>query len=145
MSAINDLSKLGYDSLQKEFFDKDDDGNIKLNEERFAKYLRKQLTDRDADNNSVGALNIVYTNYDNEGNPIKGTEQMEIPLAATSNSNWIESILTSSINKRVIDIATPGAPFIQRSVWGMEGMPTKLLDNQVPGIFNGTLNHGNRL
>ena len=70
---------------------------------------------------------------------------MEIPLAATSNSNWIESILTSSINKRVIDIATPGAPFIQRSVWGMEGMPTKLLDNQVPGIFNGTLNHGNRL
>ena len=33
---------------------------------------------------------------------------MEIPLAATSNSNWIESILTSSINKRVIDIATPG-------------------------------------
>lgn len=145
MSAINDLSKLGYDSLQKEFFDKDDDGNIKLNEERFAKYLRKQLTDRDADNNSVGALNIVYTNYDDEGNPIKGTEQMEIPLAATSNSNWIESILTSSINKRVIDIATPGAPFIQRSVWGMEGMPTKLLDNQVPGIFNGTLNHGNRL
>ena len=53
MSAINDLSKLGYDSLQKEFFDKDDDGNIKLNEERFAKYLRKQLTDRDADNNRV--------------------------------------------------------------------------------------------
>ena len=41
MSAINDLSKLGYDSLQKEFFDKDEDGNIKLNEERFAKYLRK--------------------------------------------------------------------------------------------------------
>lgn len=145
MSAINDLSKLGYESLQNEFFDKDDDGNIKLNEERFAKYLRKQLTDRDADNNSVGALNIVYTNYDDEGNPIKGTEQMEIPLAATSNSNWIESILTSSINKRVIDIATPGAPFIQRSVWGMEGTPTKLLDNQVPGIFNGTLNHGNRL
>lgn len=145
MSAINDLSKLGYDSLHNEFFDKDENGNIKLNEERFAKYLRKQLTDRDADNNSVGALNIVYTNYDDEGNPIKGTEQMEIPLAATSNSNWIESILTSSINKRVIDIATPGAPFIQRSVWGMEGTPTKLLDNQVPGIFNGTLNHGNRL
>lgn len=145
MSAINDLSKLGYDSLQNEFFDKDEDGNVKLNEERFAKYLRKQLTDRDADNNSVGALNIVYTNYDDEGKPVKGTEQMEIPLAATSNSNWIESILTSSINKRVIDIATPGAPFIQRSVWGMEGTPTKLLDNQVPGIFNGTLNHGNRL
>nr|DAD95327.1 MAG TPA: hypothetical protein [Podoviridae sp. ctsNK10] len=41
MSAINDLSKLGYDSLQNEFFDKDEDGNIKLNEERFAKYLRK--------------------------------------------------------------------------------------------------------
>lgn len=145
MSAINDLSKLGYESLQNEFFDKDDDGNIKLNEERFARYLRKQLTDRDADNNSVGALNIIYTNYDDEGKPVKGTEQMEIPLAATSNSNWIESILTSSINKRVIDIATPGAPFIQRSVWGMEGTPTKLLDNQIPGIFNGTLNHGNRL
>lgn len=145
MSAINDLSRFGYESLQNEFFDKDEDGNVKLNEERFAKYLRKQLTDRDADNNSVGALNIIYTNYDDEGKPVKGTEQMEIPLAATSNSNWIESILTSSINKRVIDIATPGAPFIQRSVWGMEGTPTKLLDNQIPGIFNGTLNHGNRL
>jgi len=44
-----------------------------------------------------------------------------VPLGAISNANWLESVLISYINGEVIDIETPGAAFIQRSVYGMEG------------------------
>jgi hypothetical protein len=47
------------------------------------------------------------------------------PIAATSDSTWIESILISSINKRIIDIITPGNSFVQRSVFAIEGSQTE--------------------
>jgi hypothetical protein len=43
------------------------------------------------------------------------------PLAATPDASWIESILISTINKRIIDIVTPGSSFVQRSVFAIEG------------------------
>ena len=46
---------------------------------------------------------------------------MKAPLAATADSSWIESIIISTINKRVVDIITPGSSYIQRSVFAIEG------------------------
>jgi len=73
---------------------------------------------------------------------------MRLPLNAISNSNWLESVLISSINKKVVDIETPGAAFIQRSVWAMEGSTmfdrvngSILSDEDLPASING----GNRL
>nr|DAF73537.1 MAG TPA: hypothetical protein [Caudoviricetes sp.] len=44
-----------------------------------------------------------------------------MPLDAVQSSNFLESKIISSINKAVIDTKTPGAAFIQRSIWSMEG------------------------
>jgi len=59
-----------------------------------------------------------------------------------SNESLIESVLTSTINKQVIDINTPGGAFIQRSVWAMEGSQLYnrsniLSDNNLPITING--------
>jgi len=55
-------------------------------------------------------------------------------------------VLISSINKKVVDIETPGAAFIQRSVWNMEGSSlferTSIIgDSDLPQ----DINNGNRL
>ena len=64
-----------------------------------------------------------------------GKKQMKMPLAAISGLSWLQSILVSRINKRVVDINTPGSAFIQRSVWGMEG-PSIISDENVPPSIN---------
>ena len=46
--------------------------------------------------------------------------------------NWIQSIINSKVNKSVIDINTPGAAFIQRSVFGMEGETTVISSDSLP-------------
>jgi hypothetical protein len=35
-----------------------------------------------------------------------------MPLAATSDANWIESIIISLMKKEIIDINAPGSSFI---------------------------------
>jgi len=45
---------------------------------------------------------------------------MNLPLAATPDAKWIESILISTMNKYIVDITTPGSSFVQRSVFAME-------------------------
>jgi hypothetical protein len=42
-----------------------------------------------------------------------------MPIDAVQSSNFLESKLIAKINGEVIDTKTPGAAFIQRSVWGM--------------------------
>jgi len=68
------------------------------------------MSDRGADKNILRALEVIS---DSAG------DRLSIPLGAISNSSWLESVLISMINKEVIDVNTPGAFFIQRSVWGM--------------------------
>mgnify|MGYP004646489481 CR=1 FL=1 len=57
-----------------------------------------------------------------------------MPLDAVQSSNFLESKIISSINKAVIDTKTPGAAFIQRSVWSMEG--TTLYDSRKGNIVS---------
>jgi hypothetical protein len=58
---------------------------------------------------------------------------MRAHLEALSNSGWIQSIITSLANKHIVDVNLPGAAYIQRSVYSMEGNNI-LGDNQVHGI-----------
>ena len=113
MSSINALSDIGYDKLRDRFFK---DGQ--LNQKEFSKFLKEQMSSRDASPELLKAIDTYV---------VDGEEQMRMPLAATSAGSFIESILASVINKEVVEVATPGAPFIQRSVWGMEGEKLTLL------------------
>nr|DAG70977.1 MAG TPA: hypothetical protein [Caudoviricetes sp.] len=46
--------------------------------------------------------------------------ELNSPIAATSDSSWIESIFKSTIDKAIIKIPTPGNSFVQRSVFAIE-------------------------
>ena len=70
------------------------------------------MSDRGADKNVLKALEVI-TQGDNK--------TTTIPLGAISNASWLESVLISMINKDVVDVNTPGAFFIQRSIWAMQG------------------------
>lgn len=63
---------------------------------------------------------------------------MYIPPVAQNSLEWIQSIVTSMINKNVIDINTPGAAFIQRSAWNMEGNTNvRGAEDLAPDIYDG--------
>ena len=120
------MSDLGVKTLNKRFFVTDSDGNLldedgniiedqnsdkrQIDVEKFAKETSKLMSDRGADKNVLRALEIVTTS---------AGKNTSIPLGAISNASWLESVLISMINKEVIDVNTPGAFFIQRSVWAM--------------------------
>ena len=154
MDSSNKLSDIGVDKLNKRFFVTNEDGELinaagevitdrnsnerQLDIEKFSKEVSKMMSERGADKNVMKALELVTASND--------TKQLSIPLGAISNANWLESVLISMINKDVVDVNTPGAFFIQRSVWAMQGM--KMFDGKksVKGdISNRSLYNGKRL
>lgn len=110
MSAINSLTEIGYQKV-KDDFGIDNNGNIDY--KKLSNYLISELSSRDADKGLLKALQ-----FGKDG-------KIQCPLSATTSSKWIESILISTINKKIIDILTPGNSFVQRSVFAMEGSKTE--------------------
>lgn len=159
MDAIKTLSDRGYAKEVRKFFKTNDKGNLVnrdgveiddhsqekvLDEVKFSKEIRKLLSSKDPDKNILAALELV-DRKDPDGVVRK---HMRLPLNAISNSKWLESVLVSDVNKKVIDIETTGAAFIQRSVWAMEGgtmfergKGNIISDEDLPH----TLNNGERL
>ena len=129
MKSLNALSDMGVKKLNKRFFVTDENGqpldkngNIltdpnsderQLDIEKFAKEVSRLMSDRGADKNVMKALEVVSNSTDGK--------HLTIPLGAISNASWLESVLISTINKEVVDVNTPGAFFIQRSIWAMQG------------------------
>lgn len=108
MGAINNLSQIG----EREILEMFSDDGVTVSPQKLATYLQEQLTSRNA--NKV-ILDIIrpYTNSE--------TGEVNLhALSATADASWIESIVISTVNKHVIDIATPGSSFVQRSVFAME-------------------------
>lgn len=126
MDSIKALSKIGAERVDDAFFDvrKNDNGvviNKKLNVQKFANFIQKELYNRNADRNILDAVRQLAV----ENTPI---------LNSVSNMQWIESILISYINKNIIDVNLPGNAFYQRSVFGMEGIQS---DDKFPVLANG--------
>ena len=92
------------------------------------------MSDRGADKNVLKALEVI-TQGDNK--------TTTIPLGAISNASWLESVLISMINKDVVDVNTPGAFFIQRSVWAMQGQ--RMCSRDKGSIIGRRLYNGKRL
>lgn len=109
MDSINQLSDMGVKEVDDLFFT---DGEFDI--QKFAKFLNDELTSRDANKNTIDAITIKVDDAD-------GSKHLNVPLAAQSDPHWIESILTSALNKRIVDVKTPGNAFYQRSVFAMEG------------------------
>jgi hypothetical protein len=65
---------------------------------------------------------------DENGNIIPESVHFVTDINVVSNMAWIESILISHINKKVIDINFKGNAFYQRSVFGLDS-PTVLNDD----------------
>lgn len=130
MEASNKLSDIGVDKINKRFFVTNEngelidvDGNViedrnsnnrVLDIEKFSKEVSKQMSERGADKNVLQALELVTAE--------NKTKQLAVPLGAISNASWLESVLISMLNKEIVDVNTPGAFFIQRSIWAMQGM-----------------------
>ena len=108
MESINALSDMGVKEVNDLFFT-DDEFDI----QKFAKFLNDELTSRNANKNTIDAITIKVE--------ADGSKHLNVPLAAQSDPHWIESILTSALNKRIVDVKTPGNAFYQRSVFAMEG------------------------
>lgn len=109
MDSIKELSDMGVKEVDDLFFTND-----QFDIQKFAKFLNDELTSRNANKNTIDAITIKVDDAD-------GSKHLNVPLAAQSDPHWIESILTSSLNKRIIDVKTPGNAFYQRSVFAMEG------------------------
>ena len=109
MDSIKELSDIGVKEVDDLFFT-----NKEFDIQKFAKFLNDELTSRNANKNTIDAITIKVDDAD-------GSKHLNVPLAAQSDPHWIESILTSALNKRIIDVKTPGNAFYQRSVFAMEG------------------------
>lgn len=120
MQAINKLEKIGKQELQDKFFT-----NGKLDNRKLCDYLQSQLSSRNA---NKGLLEALQLNKDKE---------LNCPIAATSDSSWIESIFKSTIDKAIIKIPTPGNSFVQRSVFAVENSQTKGGKIEGRSVYNG--------
>ena len=119
MHCINEMSNIGErkvrDRFIKETVIQNEDGTQSVNKEvkieELSKFLKEELASRGASQEAIDAVTLSLN--------AEGEKVMRIPPVAQNSLEWIQSILTSMINKNVEDINTPGAAFIQRSVWGM--------------------------
>ena len=130
MGSMNILSDLGKEELLDEFTDKNESGERVLNQQKLSDFLVDELSGRSADDNMIEGVSIV-TEPD-------GSKHLSMPLSSISNMGWLESILISHVNKKIVDLNLPGNAFVQRSVFAMEGNEHFVLsDKDVPSINNG--------
>lgn len=103
MKSIEMLSSIGEQNLLDKL-----STNGEIDETKLAKFLYSQLSGKGANQNQLKML--------------KTTDgKMKIPLAASCDASWIESIVHSQVYKKVIGVSTPGTSYIQRSVFATEG------------------------
>lgn len=155
MQSMIALSNIGRDQLRSQYFltnDKgqfvDENGNVVdkpvVDPVKYSKALKQIIGSDKISLNLAQALQLVPYK-DGEG---KIRYRFNTPLDAVQSPNFLESKIISSINKSVIDTKTPGAAFIQRSVWGMEG--STLYDSRKGNIVGDddiapSINGGKRL
>ena len=121
MNTMNKLADLGWNDLTKEFLNKD--GSVNL--QNLQKFLINQLASRNADKNLMDALQLTPDG-----------KAFQVDLNTVSNMAWVESILTSEVNKRVIDVTAKGNAFYQRTVFGMDSPYTRVGEENLASSIN---------
>lgn len=120
MDAINSLSRIGQDKIKKEFFT-----NGKVDNRKIVNYLQRQAT-----NSGMSAEIIANLTVNENGNII-------VPIEAQSIRDWIQTKITSFVNKAVVDVNTPGGSAIQMSSFAYEAVGRSVkTDAELGSAFN---------
>ena len=120
MDAINSLSRIGQNKIRKEFFT-----NGKVDNRKIVNYLQRQAT-----NSGMSAEIIANLTVDENGNII-------VPIEAQSIRDWIQTKITSFVNKAVVDVNTPGGSAIQMSSFAYEAVGRSVkTDVELGSAFN---------
>lgn len=120
MDAINSLSRIGQNKIKKEFFT-----NGKVDNRKIVNYLQRQAT-----NSGMSAEIIANLTVDESGNII-------VPIEAQSIRDWIQTKITSFVNKAVVDVNTPGGSAIQMSSFAYEAVGRSVkTDAELGSAFN---------
>lgn len=120
MDAINSLSRIGQNKIKKEFFT-----NGKVDNRKIVNYLQRQAT-----NSGMSAEIIANLTVDENGNII-------VPIEAQSIRDWIQTKITSFVNKAVVDVNTTGGSAIQMSSFAYEAVGRSVkTDAELGSAFN---------
>lgn len=120
MDAINSLSRIGQNKIKKEFFT-----NGKVDNRKIVNYLQRQAT-----NSGMSAEIIANLTVDENGNII-------VSIEAQSIRDWIQTKITSFVNKAVVDVNTPGGSAIQMSSFAYEAVGRSVkTDAELGSAFN---------
>lgn len=120
MDAINSLSRIGQNKIKKEFFT-----NGKVDNRKIVNYLQRQ-----AINSGMSAEIIANLTVDENGNIV-------VPIEAQSIRDWIQTKITSFVNKAVVDVNTPGGSAIQMSSFAYEAVGRSVkTDAELGSAFN---------
>lgn len=120
MDAINSLSRTGQNKIRKEFFT-----NGKVDNRKIVNYLQRQAT-----NSGMSAEIIANLTVDENGNIV-------VPIEAQSIRDWIQTKITSFVNKAVVDVNTPGGSAIQMSSFAYEAVGRSVkTDAELGSAFN---------
>lgn len=120
MDAINSLSRIGSNKIRKEFFT-----NGKVDNRKIVNYIQRQAT-----NSGMSAEIIANLTVDENGNII-------VPIEAQSIRDWIQTKITSFVNKAVVDVNTPGGSAIQMSSFAYEAVGRSVkTDAELGSAFN---------
>ena len=120
MDAINSLSRIGQNKIKKEFFT-----NGKVDNRKIVNYLQRQAT-----NSGMSAEIIANLTVDENGNIV-------VPIEAQSIRDWIQTKITSFVNKAVVDVNTPGGSAIQMSSFAYEAVGRSVkIDAELGSAFN---------
>lgn len=125
MDAINSLSRIGQNKIKKEFFT-----NGKVDNRKIVNYLQRQAT-----NSGMSAEIIVNLTVDENGNIV-------VPIEAQSIRDWIQTKITSFVNKAVVDVNTPGGSAIQMSSFAYEAVGRSVKTDAELGL---AFNQGKKL
>lgn len=125
MGLMNDIADNNWEQLKDKFFDTVD-GQTVINYKKLQQFLIDQFSSRDADQNLIDGLIL---KEDGSG--------FDVDLNSVLNMSWVESILTSEVNKNVIDVRFKGNAFYQRSVFGMDSPYITVSENAVSNKLNG--------
>lgn len=118
MECMRELADIGLSELDKQLRT---DGEIDI--KKLSTFLKDELSKRDADEDTIASLDVVL-------NKDTGKYEFSTPLEAMPNIEWIESIIISHINHEVIDINLPGNAYYQRTPFGMEGSPIRIVSDE---------------
>lgn len=155
MGSMRALSDMGTRQMRDSYFLTNKDGefvdengnvtdNPVVDATKYSNALKRVLGSDKISLNLAQAIQLTqYT--DTEG---RTRYRFNMPVDAVQTSNFLESKIISDVNKTIIDTKTPGAAFVQRSVWSMEG--STLYDSRKGNIVSDeniapSINGGNRL